>query len=86
MPSLQIPKDLDVLRFCQVPRTRYDVMKEFSNHYPTTIAYMGRLENMGLLFVLEEKDWRPGKKLKKYLITAKGRAVLRGYEEAERRE
>lgn len=85
MSSLKLPKDLDILRFCQIPRIRYEIMKEFSNGQATTEAYMTRLERMGLLFVVEQDEYRPGKKRKRYLITAKGRAVLRGYEEAERR-
>lgn len=85
MPSLQLPKDLDVLRLCQQPRTRYELSKHFGNGYQTTIDYMERLEQLDLVFVVEETVYRPGKMKKKYLITAKGRAVLRGHEEAERR-
>lgn len=85
MSTLRIPKDLEVLRLCQTPRTRYEVMKHFGDHYPTTISYMERLEHMGLLFVTETQEWQTRKKKKMYLTTSKGRAVLRGHEEAERR-
>jgi DNA-binding PadR family transcriptional regulator len=61
-------------------------MKHFVNHYPTTLAYIMRLENMGLLFVSKEEQWRLGKTKKWYLTSSKGRSVLRGHEEAERRE
>lgn len=85
MSSLQLPKDLEVLRLCQQPRNRYELAKIFGNGYQTTVDYIERLERLGLLFVSEESEYRPGKKKKMYLITTKGRSVLRGHEEADRR-
>lgn len=84
--SLRLPKDLKILRFCLTPRKPYQIMKEFSNGQSTTKAYLDRLERMGFLVVVEKKPYRPGKITKKYLITSKGEAVLRGHEEAELRE
>ena len=82
-------KDVDVLKLLQKPSTRYKISKHFGNHYPTTCYYIERLEEEGFIFVVESEPWRAGKKgsvKKLYLITARGRAVLRGFEEAERRE
>jgi len=82
--SLQIPQDLDVLRYLDKPKTRYQVAIHLGNHTVVASAYMNRLEKLGLVFVVETRPWHRGE-VKKYLITAKGRAVLRGFMEAERR-
>ena len=85
MSSLKLPKDLQILRLCTQQHTRYQVMQHFHNHQSTTEAYMNRLLKMELLFIVKEEPYRTGKTIKWFLITAKGRAVLRGHEEAERR-
>lgn len=81
-------KDVEILKLLQKPRTRYHVSKHFGNHYASTCSYVDRLEEEGFIFVVESEPWKSGfsgiKKL--YLLTARGRAVLRGFEEAERRE
>jgi len=86
MSSIKYPKDMEILKFLQQPRNRYEIAKRFKNHYASALAYIERLEDLGLIFVLREEPWRPGKVMKYYLITSKGRSLLRGYEEAERRE
>jgi len=86
MSSIQLPKDLEILRFLQLEqRTRYEVKKKIGNHYQSTINRLDRLEKIGLVFVSETKPWRKVKVQKFYLITAKGRAILRGHEEGDRR-
>jgi predicted transcriptional regulator len=80
MSSLKIPKDIKVLSFCCTPKIQYEIMQEMNNGQSTVQTYIERLVKMGLLFVVEEKEYRPGKKSKKYLITDKGRAVLRAME------
>jgi len=85
MSLVKFPKDIEVLKFLQQPRKRYEIAKKFGNHYASALAYINRLEELGLIFIVREEPWRAGKVIKYYLITAKGRSLLRGYEEAERR-
>lgn len=82
-------KDIQVLHFLQQPRSRYEIAANFGNHYATTRLYIERLDREGFIFVVSSEPWTAGKRegLKKnYLITAKGRSILRGFEEADRRE
>lgn len=84
MSSIQLPKDTEILKLLSEPHTRYDVMKRLKNHYSSTLVRLDRLEAMGYIFVQREVPWR-GKKMKFYLITAKGMAILRGFREADSR-
>lgn len=86
MPSLKIPKDLQILKSCELqPKTRYKIAQECGNHYPTTLAIVARLMKMGYLAVSSTEKYRTGKQKTLLLTTSKGRAILRGHEEAERR-
>lgn len=86
MSSLQLPKDIEILKFLQEPRIRNKIKDHLKNHYASTLIRLNRLEKLGYVFVSRTEPWRKGKVMKYYLITPKGRAMLRGYEEAERRE
>lgn len=86
MSSIQLPDDIKILNFLQQPHTRYQVMKHLGNHYQSTIIRLDRLEKLGYVFVSDSRPWQRDKVLKFYLITASGRAMVRGYEEADRRE
>jgi DNA-binding PadR family transcriptional regulator len=81
--SLKIPKDLDILRFLQEPHNRYQVSKHFGNHYPSIIVRTNKLQRMGLIFVIRQEQGHGPEPVKFYVITAKGQAMLRGYEEGE---
>lgn len=85
MSSLQLPEDIKILKFLQQPRIRYEIKNHLKNYYASTLNRLNRLEKLGYIFVVRTEPWR-GKLMKYYLITSKGRAILRGYEEAERRK
>lgn len=81
-----MPKDMHVLRFLlNEPKTRYEIAAHFGNHYNTTRTYVDRLLELEFIFVASTRPWHTGE-VKYYLITPKGRSMLRGYEEAVRRE
>lgn len=86
MDSIKIPDIMKVLRTLQQPKNRYQIRKELGLTYPKTIRWVNDLERMKYLFVLREEKGHGIKPVKYYLITAEGRAMLRGFEEAERRE
>lgn len=83
--SIQIPHDVEVLRFLDKSKTRYQIALHFGDHFQVTRDYMDKLQRLGLVFVVKTEPWHRGE-VRHYLITAKGRAILRGFEEAERRE
>lgn len=82
--SLQIPKDIEYLKYCETPHNRYQIGKHLSDPYATVCAHVKKLEEMGLLFVAKSDDGRGPGKVKYYLITDKGRAIVRGHMEAMR--
>ena len=87
MDSLNFPEDIEILKVLLRPKNKYEVHKQVSPwSYPTIIRKINKLEKEGLIFCTREEQRHGLWKSKYYLITAKGRAVLRGFEEAERRE
>lgn len=82
--SLQIPKDIKYLEYCETPHNKYEIGKHFSDPYATVYAHMRKLVKMQLLFVVKEENGRGPGKVKYYLITDKGRAIVRGHMEATR--
>ena len=87
MDSLKVPEDVNILRLLQQPKNRYEINKDIrESTYPGITKKVNRLMEMGLVFKVREKDGPGPGKVKYFLITSKGRSVLRGFEEAERRE
>ena len=85
MSSIQLPEDIKVLKYLETePHTRYDVATLLKAHYADAAARLDRLRHLDYIFIQRDEDWH-GRKRKYYLITVKGRAILRGFEEAERR-
>lgn len=88
MNSLKIPDDIKILRLLQQPKNRYQINQKIKKlTYPGVIKRIRVLENLGYVFAVREEHGRgPTGTVTYYLITAKGRGILRGHEEAERRK
>jgi DNA-binding PadR family transcriptional regulator len=82
--TLQIPKDIEYLKYCEAPHNRYELAKQFSSPYSMICFHVKKLVNMQLLFVVKEENGRGPGKVKYYLTTDKGRAIVRGHMEATR--
>jgi hypothetical protein len=83
--SLDIPKDAELLKFCEYKQNRYGIAKHFGNHYPSIIQRVEKLVKMGFLKELEpEGGSGPKGKVRFFLTTDSGRAVLRGLMEAHK--
>jgi len=81
MDSIKVPDDIKILKFLsQRPSNRYKIKEELKMTYPSVLKKVDRLEKMGLIFVVNEKEGRgPSGKVPYYLITSDGRSVLEGF-------
>lgn len=83
--SLDMQKDVKILKYCaETAHNRYQIAKHIANHYSSTYKRVNKLVSMQLLLISRQEDGRSGLKVKFFLTSDKGRAILRGYMEARR--